>query len=961
MEAKVQTPTLKESTIVERVARIVTSVRGAKPDYTRLAAELEPAIPFDIFGVVLLRHDRLAVRVTVCQREARYWVAQYHQHPLEGSKLEQLLPTPSTIVQNYPDGLDGPPALSGDALNNYHQLRSTLIAPLIVGEKVLGTLELGSNQLDTYTDETLRRLIDAVVRVLAAAIESAQVGGSAEIQDRQREALIDVSSALTSKVDLSTILDQIVVGIAKALNVSSAIVTYDQRRGHIHLETQAGLDPNILRTITANDDTLSEQSIIGYTLRRRQPFFSNDIGSDERFPVSRAFTRELGIHSIFSYPLVTGTTVYGALILCSPEPGGFTPLKADILSLFASQATIAIHNGMLLESAHQRSRFQQAIEQLEQTYEQANDEQEVLDHVRLESQRTFGVSFSSLLHFISDHLLTRGERDLHAIFHPSSPLSQQEDNLSPTGATFPESKSPDSSFSQEPFATLLADQSQLPGKMLKELQHPSIQENGVKLLTQTAEAALARAEVLSELSRLFTQLKLSNDHRKDALFVIDLHGRCIFVNLAAEVFCGVHLGTPTERTLDDMFTDVLPRIRNTEEVAAYLQDFSRGNINRQDLRCTLAIEPVFRRADSSSNLTSSNSLPQYSAQQPDVEAFLARLPSTSSAPPARTTLRPDSSPSDYHYQLSRYPLVNLQGMHIANVLLVHDVTERVRDEKNKSALLTSVSHDLRTPLTTIKAAVTGLLQKDVEWDDQTRREILEDIDIETEHLSVLVNALVEMSRIEMGALVLDKEWCDVVEILHGALSRLERILAGRAIRTTVQPALPLIYADHVQLERVFYNLIENALRHSPVNTEILVSLDIVDKGAVDAPLQYLRAKVIDNGVAVSAGERERIFKTLYGLNLRGSGLGLAICHGIIEAHQGHIDVESIPGEVGSCFVFTLPIHEYNTLPISPSEENLGDWASALLEPPQTADLHAATRPPSSFAVHFVAPAAEEQL
>ena len=959
MEAKAQTPTLKESTIVERVARIVSSVRGAKPDYTHLAAELEPAIPFDIFGVVLLRHDRLAVRVTVCQREARFWVAQYHQHPLEGSKLEQLLPTPITIVQNYPDGLDGPPALCGDALNNYHQLRSTLVAPLVVGEKVLGTLELGSNQLDTYTDETLRRLIDAVVHVLAAAIESAQVGGSAEIQDRQREALKDVSSALTSKVDLSTILDQIVVGIAKALNVSSAIVTYDQRKSHIHLETQSGLDPNILRTITANDDTLSEQSIIGYTLRRRQPFFSNDIGSDERFPLNGAFTTELGIRSIFSYPLVTGTTVYGALILCSPEPGGFTPLKADILSLFASQATIAIHNGMLLESAHQRSRFQQAIEQLEQTYEQANDEQEVLNHVRLESQRTFGVSFSSLLHFISDHLLTRGERDLHAIFHPSSPLSQQEDNFSSTGAPFPESKSQDSSFSQQPFATLLGDQSQLPGKMLKGFQQPSIQEDGVKLLTQTAETALARAEVLSELSRLFTQVKLSNDHRKDALFVIDLLGRCIFVNLAAEVFCGVHLGTSTERTLDDMFTDVLPRIRNTEEVAAYLRDFSRGNVNRQGLRCTLAIEPVFRRADSSSNLNSNNSLPQYSAQQPDVEAFLARLP------PTRTTLRPDSSPSDYHYQLSRYPLVNLQGVHIANVLLVHDVTERVRDEKNKSALLSSVSHDLRTPLTTIKAAVTGLLQKDVEWDDQTRREILEDIDTETEHLSVLINALVEMSRIEMGALVLNKEWCDVVEILHGALSRLERILAGRAIRTSVQPGLPLIYADHVQLERVFYNLLENALRHSPVNAEILVSLDIVDEGAADAPWQYLRAKVIDSGIAVSAGERERIFKTLYGLNLRGGGLGLAICRGIIEAHQGRIDVESIPGEVGSCFVFTLPIHEYNSLPTSPTGENskasLGDWASTLLEPPQTADLHAATRPPSSFAVHFVAPAAEEQL
>src|SRR5258708_36807633 len=88
MEANIHTPTLKESTIVERVARIVSNVRGAKADYTRLAAELEPAIPFDVFGIVLLRHDRQAVRVIVCEREgsasaaSAAWAAQYHQHPL---------------------------------------------------------------------------------------------------------------------------------------------------------------------------------------------------------------------------------------------------------------------------------------------------------------------------------------------------------------------------------------------------------------------------------------------------------------------------------------------------------------------------------------------------------------------------------------------------------------------------------------------------------------------------------------------------------------------------------------------------------------------------------------------------------------------------------------------------------------------------------------------------------------
>src|SRR5216683_3950845 len=101
METRTRPPTQEQSAIVERVARIVSRVRGAKPDYTRLAAELEPAIPFDILGIVLLRHDRQAVRVTVCRREAGSWVAQYHQHPLGGSRIEQLLRHPEMVVHNY--------------------------------------------------------------------------------------------------------------------------------------------------------------------------------------------------------------------------------------------------------------------------------------------------------------------------------------------------------------------------------------------------------------------------------------------------------------------------------------------------------------------------------------------------------------------------------------------------------------------------------------------------------------------------------------------------------------------------------------------------------------------------------------------------------------------------------------------------------------------------------------------
>src|SRR5260370_19525210 len=134
MEAKIHT--VDESAIFERIARIVSSVRGAKSDYTRLAGELEQAVPFDIFGVVLLQYDRLAVRVTVCERENGSWRASYHRHPFADSKIEQIVHFQTLVVKDYPDGLDGPPDESGYALSGFHQLRSTLSVPLIVGHQV---------------------------------------------------------------------------------------------------------------------------------------------------------------------------------------------------------------------------------------------------------------------------------------------------------------------------------------------------------------------------------------------------------------------------------------------------------------------------------------------------------------------------------------------------------------------------------------------------------------------------------------------------------------------------------------------------------------------------------------------------------------------------------------------------------------------------------------------------------
>jgi signal transduction histidine kinase/transcriptional regulator with GAF, ATPase, and Fis domain len=952
MQARTQSPTLEESTIFERVARIVSSVRGTNPNYAHLASELETAIPFDVFGIALLRHDRQAVRVSVCKRVANSWQASYHQHPFADSMVERILnartepivpdvvssteDAAEIIINNYPAGLDDSPASSGDALSGNPQLHATLIVPLVVADHVLGTLELGSIRHNAYADETLQRLIRAVARVLAAAIESAQVGGSVEIQDRQRQELKSVSSALTSDMDLSGILNRIVVGIANALNVASAIITLNQRNGALYLQAQSGLNDTELQKVISCEVASSEQSILGFTLRRRQPCVSQNIAEDERFPLSSGFASQLAVHSIFSHPLLTGSTVYGALLLCSPEPGGFTPLKADILSLFADQATIAIHNGMLLEAARERRRFQEEIEQLEllqrknPVVPQVEDEQALLNHIREEAEHIFGISFSNYLRIVSNKMLTLRERN---ILRDAAVSSVSADILE---------------FSDWP------EQHEDAGI------HPSqLQEEQTSSLMQTVEASLARAGLLGNVGAAIGTLDPDPSYPREntaytqinetlvrtignPLFVTDLFGRCIYVTPAAEGFCGMRLvGRPhpfddsasdvlhlaSSISLQEAFATLLPRIRNASEVLSYLQSFTLQQLDENNsldtiqgdedahsmrlfpdslptntLRCVIAVEPI-QNTSHLDVFAGTNHI-----MSEDYQLSMDETPELEHIPP-RMLL--DGAPSDRHYRLKRYPLYDQNGQLIATALQVQDITEQVRDEKNRSALLSSVSHDLRTPLTTIKAAVTGLMQPGVEWDAEMLREILEEIDAETDHLDMLVNSLVDMSRIEMGALVLEKEWCDIVELVHGTLSHIERILHERSIRTAFRPQLPLIQADYVQLGRVFRNLIENAARYSPAGAEILITLDVVSREELAGDLpensrQYLRAQVIDQGRGVPEEERIRIFRSFYHLDSSGSGLGLAICRGIVEAHQGRIWVEPA-SHGGSRFVFVLPI------------------------------------------------------
>lgn len=229
-------------------------------------------------------------------------------------------------------------------------------------------------------------------------------------------------------------------------------------------------------------------------------------------------------------------------------------------------------------------------------------------------------------------------------------------------------------------------------------------------------------------------------------------------------------------------------------------------------------------------------------------------------------------------------------------------------DRLKSSLLNSVSHELRSPLAAIKASVSSLRSGMVDWDNPAREELLATIEEETDHLNSLVGNLLDMSRIESGALTPKKRWNSIEEIAMGVAAKMRKPLQDHHLEVNFPADLPLVPTDFVLIEQVFTNLISNSIKYAPEGTTITI------KSFVEGNM--LHTLVVNQGPGVPAEHLERIFDKFYRVTaadrITGTGLGLSICKGIVEAHGGRIWAENKPG--GFEFHFTLPLTLDGALP-----------------------------------------------
>ena len=258
---------------------------------------------------------------------------------------------------------------------------------------------------------------------------------------------------------------------------------------------------------------------------------------------------------------------------------------------------------------------------------------------------------------------------------------------------------------------------------------------------------------------------------------------------------------------------------------------------------------------------------------------------------------------------------------IERTTLVADVeAARLATETDRlrSALLSSLSHDLRTPLVSILGAASSLINYGDNLDAKDGRELATTIQDEAERLNRFVQNLLDMTKLGSGALKPNTDWADLSDIVRAAVERSDKLLRSRQIKVDIDPRLPLLRLDSILMEQVFFNLLDNACKYSPPGSLVTVWA----RPGKDQAL----IEVCDQGAGIPETDREKVFDMFYRVEAAdsqtaGTGLGLAICRGIIEAHGGTIKAEPGLNGAGTCIVIHLPMAE-------PPKMDAGDSAAA---------------------------------
>ncbi len=278
------------------------------------------------------------------------------------------------------------------------------------------------------------------------------------------------------------------------------------------------------------------------------------------------------------------------------------------------------------------------------------------------------------------------------------------------------------------------------------------------------------------------------------------------------------------------------------------------------------------------------------------------------------------------FQVFWVPLADADGRVWGAVILLHDITDFVELDRMKSEFISIVSHELKTPLTSIRGFVRLLAAERVGPVTEKQRHYLEVVLKQTESLTMLINDLLDLSKIEAGIIEVRHDMIRLGDVIRGVAQQLDNVAQekGISLQVEIPDSLPAVDGDGERLGQVFMNLIHNAIKFTPEGGEVRIKASRMGEDCL--------VKVCDNGIGISAQDLPRIFDKFYQVDSSttrqqsGTGLGLAITRQLITAHDGEIWVNSTRGK-GTTFSITLPLHAAEIAPAPHEARELGGAAT----------------------------------
>lgn len=798
--------------------------------------------------------------------------------------------------------------LSQDDLLQYREATgeilpvSSMAIPIQAGDDILGVLILDNFERSNAFSRDNQMLAASLARQTALTLENIRLYRAAEQHTKQLEGLSEISATITASLDLDALIDSLLETLGDFVPYDTGTLWLHQD-GELAIRSVRGFENRgdlIGVTTSVEDSTLFEEMV-----RTGEPISVGDVRLDDRFPM------EADHLSWLSVSLTTKGEAVGVIALEKSEAHFYSEDHVRILRSFANQAAVAIQNARLFNQA------QKFREELERRVEQRTEQ--------LEKERWRAESLLKIMQELSasldlDHVLNRtlqaineitdAEQSTLLLIRPDERTFYHRASLGYTNSP-PVGGHPTDLAIDEGLAGWVVKQREpvLIDDLRQDVHWVEVEGHETEHRSALALPLMVGAEVLGvllifhrEVGHFTTgQMKLAQaasnqiagSINKSELFNlireqaerlgVMLHTQQVETSRSRAILEAVADGvlvTDAERHIT-LFNDSAEKIlglKRSEIVGKSLQDFSG----------------LFGKA---------------------AQTWLDTIKTWSSSPESYTeddVFAEEITLEDMRVVSVHLAPVRLQNEFLGTVSIFRDITHQVEVDRLKSEFVANVSHELRTPMTSIKGYVDVLLMGAAGELNERQKNFLEVVQGNTERLNILVNDLLDVSRIETGKFDLSMQPLrlqplieDVVEEQRRRMEKDEREID---IEVELPPELPSVWGDDHRVRQIMTNLVSNAYHYTPNGGDIHVKAHIENS--------YVQIDVRDSGIGIPPEDQERIFERFYRgenplvLATAGTGLGLSIVRQLVEVHKGEIWFESsgIPGE-GSVFSFTLPIHQ----------------------------------------------------